>query len=242
MVPSLQKGNLYMKGKLRVWRVRKCILLVGAITPLTCARRQSTPPQSRRYSPEKGNLRILEWTYRYGTVFAPMQFLYQKEALGMECPEMHFPNRWKKTLLPVRADKVPRLKGGGIGLRRETCIYWGGPTAMVRGLHEGNIYIKRKLWVWSVRKCIFLVGGKNPLVCACRQSTQSEGRRCRAEKGNLCILGWTYRHGPVFAPRQYLYQKEATGMESRKMHFPRRCKNPTYLCGPSKYPSSRETV
>ena len=144
--------------------------------------------------------------------------------------------------LPVRAVKVPRFKGGGKGPRRETCVYWVGPTAMVPSLHQGNIYIKRKLRVWRVRKCIFLVGARTALTCAGRQSTPFQGRRYRAEKGNLRILGWTYRHGTVFASRQYLYQKEATGVESQKMYFPSRCKYRTYLCGPSKYPVSTEAV
>ena len=142
----------------------------------------------------------------------------------------------QKPHLPVRAVKLPRLKGGGIWPRRETCVYWGGSTAMVPCLHEGNIYIKRMPIVWRVRKCIFLVGANTPLTYVGRQITSYEERRYRAEKGNLPILGWTYRHGTVFTPRQYLYQKEATGMESPAMHFPSRCKNPTYLCGPSKYP------
>ena len=140
------------------------------------------------------------------------------------------------------AFKVPRLKVGGIGPSGKTCVYWGGPTAMVPSLHEGNIYIKRKLRVWRVRKCIFLVGANTPLTCAGCQITPSHGRRYRVEQGNLRILGWTYGHGIVFAPRQYTYQKEATGMESREMHFPSRCKNLTYLCGPSKYPISREAL
>ena len=107
--------------------------------------------------------------------------------------------------LPVRAVKLPRPKGGGIGSRRETCVYWGGPNAKVPCMRQGNIYIERKLRVWRVRKCIFLGSPKTPHTCACRQNTPSEGRRYRAEKGNLRTLGWTYRHGTVFAPRQYLY-------------------------------------
>ena len=43
MVPCLHQGNIYTKGKLRAWRDQKCIPLVGAITPLTCVGRQSTP-------------------------------------------------------------------------------------------------------------------------------------------------------------------------------------------------------
>ena len=138
------------------------------------------------------------------------------------------------------AVKVPRRKCGGIVPRREICVYWGGPTTILPSLHQGNIYIKRNLRVWIVRKCIFLLGAKTPLTFAGRQSTPSQGRRYRVEKGNLRILGWTYRHGTVFSPRQYIYQMETTGMESPEMHLPSWCKNPTYLCGPSKYPVSRE--
>ena len=152
------------------------------------------------------------------------------------------------------AVKLPRLKGGRIGPRRETCVYWGGPTAMVPSLHHGNIYIKRKLRVWRVRKLIFLVGAKTPLTCAGRrQSTTCQGRPNRAEKGNLCIFGWTCRHGTVFTPWKYLYEKEAMGMEKPyekeargmerpEINFPKWCKHRTYLCGPSKYSISTEAV
>ena len=106
---------------------------------------------------------------------------------------------------------------------------------MVPCLHEGNIYIKRKLRVWKVKKCIPLVGVKPPLTCADRQTIPSQERRYRVDNGNLRKLGWTYRHGTVFAPRQYLYQKEATIMERPEMYFPSRCKKPSYLCGLSNY-------
>ena len=138
----------------------------------------------------------------------------------------------QKPHLPLLAVKVPGLKGGVIGPRRETCVYWGGPTAMVPCFHHGNIDIKRKLRVWRVRKCIFLVGANTTLTCTDRQSTPPEGRRYRAEKINLRILEWTYRHGTMFVPWESSYQEEATGMERPEMHFPSRCKNRTYLCGP----------
>ena len=72
------------------------------------------------------------------------------------------------------------------------------------------------------------------------QSTPSQWRRYRAENGNLRKLGWTCRHGAVFAPRQYLYEKEATGMERLEMYFPSRWKNPTYMWEPPNHPVSRE--
>ena len=114
--------------------------------------------------------------------------------------------------------------------------------AMVPCLHQGNIYAKRKLRVWRDQKCILLVGGTTPLTCAGRQNTQSRERQYRAHNGKLGKLGRTCEHGTVFAPRKYLHQKEATGMERPEMCSASRCNKPTYLCGPFKYPDSREAV
>ena len=71
--------------------------------------------------------------------------------------------------------------------------------------------------VWRDQKCIPLVGAKTILTCAGRQNTQSRLMRYRAKTGKLRKLGRTYRHGTVFEPRKYLYQKEATGMERSEM-------------------------
>ena len=60
---------------------------------------------------------------------------------------------------------------------------------MVPCLHQGNIYTKRKLWVWRDQKCIRLVSVKNILTCAGRQTTPSIGKRYSAKTGNLCKLG-----------------------------------------------------
>ena len=113
---------------------------------------------------------------------------------------------------------------------------------MVPCLHQGNIYIKRKLRVWRDQKCIPLVSEITPLNCVVRHNTPSRGRQYRAQKGKFGKLGRTYGHGTVFAPRKYLYQKEATGMERPEMYSVSRFNNPTYLCGPSKYPVSREAI
>ena len=56
MVPCLHQGNIYTKRKLRVWRYQKCILLVGAKIPLTCAGRQNTPSGGRQYRAQYGKL------------------------------------------------------------------------------------------------------------------------------------------------------------------------------------------
>ena len=105
---------------------------------------------------------------------------------------------------------------------------------MVWCFHHANIYIKRKLRVCRDSKYIPLVGGITPLNCTDRHNTPSQGRQYRAQNGKFGKLGRTYGHGTVFAPRKYLYQKEATGMEIPEMYSVSWCKNPTYLCGPSK--------
>ena len=97
-----------------------------------------------------------------------------------------------------------------MGPTTESCVNWGGTIAMVPCLHQGNIYTKRKLWVWRDQKCIPLVGAKTALSCVGRQTTPSRLMPFRAKTEKFRKLGGTYRHGTVFAPRQYLYQKEAT--------------------------------
>ena len=142
----------------------------------------------------------------------------------------------------MRAVKITRLDGGSIGPSTESCINCDALISMVWCLHQGNIYIKRKLRVWRDQKCIPLVGAIIALTCAGRQNTPPRGRQYRAQYGKFGKLGRTCGHGTVFAPRKYLYQKEATGMERPEMYSVSRCNNPTYLCEPSNYPVSREAV
>ena len=63
-----------------------------------------------------------------------------------------------------------------------------------------------------------------------------------AQNGKLRDFERTCLHGAVFATRKYLYQMEARGMERADMYSASRCNTPTYLCGPLKYPISREAV
>ena len=63
--------------------------IVGAKTTLTCVRRQITPSRRRQYRAPNGKLGKLGRKYGNGTVFALRKYLYQKEATGMERPEMH---------------------------------------------------------------------------------------------------------------------------------------------------------
>ena len=142
----------------------------------------------------------------------------------------------------MRPVKIPSLDCCGIGPRPESFVNWDGPIATVPCFHYGNIYTKRKLRAWRDQKCIPLVGAITPLTFVGRQNTPSRGRRNTALNGKLPKLGRTYRHGTVLASRKYLNQKKATGMERPEMYSASRYNNPTFLCGPSKYPVSRDAV
>ena len=142
----------------------------------------------------------------------------------------------------MRAVKIPHLEGGSIEPRFESFVNCDGPISMVPCLHQENIYTKRKLRVWIGQKSIQFIGAITPLNCAGRHNIQSQRRKYTAQKGKFGKLGRTYGHGTVFAQRKYLYQKEATGMERPEMYSDNRCNNPTYLCGPSKYPVSSKAV
>ena len=59
MVPCVHQGNIYTKRKLKVWRDQKCIPLVGAKTPVTCAGRQNTLSRGRKDRSQYGKLHKL---------------------------------------------------------------------------------------------------------------------------------------------------------------------------------------
>ena len=206
MVTCLHQGNIYTKRKLRVWRDQKCIPLVGAITPLKCEGHQNTPSRGRQYRAHNGKFGKLGRTYGHGTVFAPRKYVYQKEATGMERPEMYSVSRCNNPTY-LFGCHITSSRGGQYTAQNGKFGNWDGPMAMVLCFHQGNMYTKRKLRVWRDQKCIPLVGATTPLNCEGRQNTPSRGRQYRARNGKFGELGRTYGHGTVFAPRKYLYQK-----------------------------------
>ena len=140
--------------------------------------------------------------------------------------------------LSLRGPEVPRFMGGSIGRRMEICENSALPIPMVPRLHQRNGYIKRMKRAWTVQKCIAEVGADTVLTTAWKQSTPFHGGWYRAPNRNMRKFGPTNPHGTAFAPKQWLYQKEATGMESSKMYCPNRCRYRTYLCVEAKYPVS----
>ena len=101
--------------------------------------------------------------------------------------------------------------------RTEICGNPGLPLAMVPCFHQSNVCIKRKLRVWRVQKFIPLVGAKISRTYAGLQTTLPHVSQYRTENGNLRKSRSTFCHGTVFPPKQHLYQKEATGVESPQM-------------------------
>ena len=108
-----------------------------------------------------------------------------------------------------------RYRDGNGNMRKLGPTYRHGTT-----FPEGNGYIKRKLRVWRNQKCIALVRGKIPPTCAGLQTVPFRRWQYRAENGNRRNFRPTKPHGTAFAPKQLLYQKEGTVMESSKLYCP----------------------
>ena len=99
----------------------------------------------------------------------------------------------------------------------EICETSALPILMLPGLHQSNGYIKRKLRAWRVQKCIALVGADTVLTSSGPETTRFHWGLYMAKNGNMRKFGPINPHGTAFARKQWLYQKESTGMESPKM-------------------------
>ena len=140
--------------------------------------------------------------------------------------------------LTVRGRKLPHVMGDNIGSRKKICKNSGLPIPMVPHLHQSNGYIKSKLRAWRVRQCIALVSANTVLTSTLTQTTPFPGGWYRPQNENMRNFGPTNPHGTAFAPKQWLYEKEPTGMENSKMYFPRWCRYCTYQCVAANYPVS----
>ena len=180
MVPRLHQSNGYIKRKLRAWRVQKWFNQVGADTALTTAWKQSTPFHHGQYRSKNGNKRNFCHTNPDGTALAPKQWLYEKEATGMESSKLYCPSRCRyRTYHCVEANYS---------------VSWGvvqGPewqyaklrlyqSPWYRFCTKAMVIPKRKLRAWKVLKCIVLVGADTVLTNAWKQSTPLDGGQYRA--------------------------------------------------------------
>ena len=174
--------------KLRAWRDKKCIPLVGAITPVTCQGRQSTPCRGMRFGLRTES--CVNWDGPMAMVPCLHQGnIYNKRKLRAWRDQKCIPLVGAKTTLTCAGHQNTPSRGRQYGPRMESCVNWDGPIAMVPCVHLGNIYNKRKLRALKDQKCIPLVSAITPLTCAGLQSTQSRGRRY----GNRTDLSPWYR-------------------------------------------------
>ena len=85
-------------------------------------------------------------------------------------------------------------------------------------------------------KLYVLVGRDTVVTSAAPQTTPCHGGLYRVQKGNMRNFGHTNHHGTTFAPKQWLYEKEATGIENLKIYFPSWCRCRTYQRVAANYP------
>ena len=159
----------------------------------------------------------------------------------MENQELYSFSRCKNPLTCAGRETTPtqgRRSGAQNGnLSKFGRIYRVGTVfAQRQHLYQKGARGMERPEMYSFSRC------KNPLTCAGRETTPTQGRRSGAENGNLSKFGRIYRVGTVFAQRQHLYQKGARGMERPEMHSFSRWKYHSYLCLPSNYPVSMEAV
>ena len=118
------KQRLYLKRKLGLWRAKKCIPLVGAISGLTCAGPQTTLTHVRQFSAENGILGKSGATFCHGSVFAPKQEIYQMEARAMESPKMYSSRQCnKRTYLCGSAFAPKQYLGQKVAVGKENPKY-----------------------------------------------------------------------------------------------------------------------
>ena len=120
-------------------------------------------------------MQIFGPTNPHGTTFAPKQWLYQKEATGMENSKMYCPSRCRYRSYQCGAENYPVSWGGSIVSRLKICGISGLLIPMVPRLHQSNGFIKRNLRAWRVQKCIALVGTDTVLTSAGPQTTPFHG-------------------------------------------------------------------
>ena len=132
-----------------------------------------------------------------------------KGSLGYAVPKNVILVSVQKAHFEVRTCKKPGFMQRRIVTTVQNCGNSGLPIAMVPGLHQCNVCIKRKLRVCSAQKCNPCLGAKSALRSTDLQKTRFHVAPYSDDSTNLREFGATNRHDTGFAPMQCLYQKEA---------------------------------
>ena len=178
---------------------------------------QITRIHASPYRAVNANFRNFGASYRHGTVFAPKQYLYQKVALGMQSTKILSLGWCKKGTnlygLQITRIYVSPYRSENANFRNFGASYRHGTVFAPKQY----LYQKEALGMQSTK--ILSLGW-------CKKGTNLYGLQItriyvspyRSENANFRNFGASYRHGTVFAPKQYLYQKEALGMQSTKYY------------------------
>ena len=161
-------------------------------------------------------------TNSHASAFAPKQWLYEREAMGMESSKIFCPSRCRyRTSQCVSTNYL--VSWG---------LYWA-QNGNMRNFGSTNPHgtaFAPKQWLYQKEatgvessKLYVLVGTDTLVPSAVPQTTPCHGGLYRVQKGNMRNFGRTNPRGTTFAPKQWLYEKEATGIENLKMYFPSRC-------------------
>ena len=215
-VPCLHQSNPYIR-KLREWRTQKCNPCFGAESPPLSTGQQTTRFHAAPYGTVSANLRKVGASFRRGTVFAPIQSTYEKEATGMENPKMQSLFWCRKPTSQYAPANYPGFMQRRMGPSVQICGKSGLPFAEVPCLHQSNLHMKRKLREWRTQKCNPCFGAESPPRSTRLQTTRFYAAPYGTVSANLRKVGASFRRGTVFAPIQSTYEKEATGMENPKM-------------------------
>ena len=179
-------------------------------------------------------MRYFDTTNPLGTAFAPKQSLYRKETTGMESPKMYCNSRCGNSTYQCGATNYPILLVAV--LDRE----W--KYAKLQAYQCHRTAFARKQWLYE-KETTGMESSKMYCSSRCRNSTyQCVAANYPVSWGAVYGREWKYSklwayqfQWYRFAPKQWLYQKETTGMESSKMYCCTRCRNSTYQCGDENY-------
>ena len=170
-------------------------------------------------------------TNLHGTALPPKQWLYQKEDAGMENSKMYCPSQCRNSTYQCRATNYlvswGQCRDGNGNMRNF------GPTNPhgYRFYTKAMVISKGSYEYGELKICIARVGCRNSTYL-CEAANYPVSMRGSIVTGiEICEIWPTNPHGTVFAPRQWLYQKEAMDMESLKVYCPSRCRNSTYQYG-----------
>ena len=165
-----------------------------------------------------------------------------KGSYGHEELKNLFPRLGQIPYLPERHRKLPRIMGCSIVPRMEIC-------GTSRPTNPHGTAFSPKQWLYG-KEATGIESSKMHCPSRCRYRTYQcvaanypvTWWLCRVQNGNMRNFGSTNLHGTAFVPKQWLYEKEATGMESSKMYFSSWCRYRTYQRVAANYPVSSGVI